>query len=68
MNVAVLEPEARTDGPAIEGLVGEAIRHASEWVDPEGDDWFAQIYRELATDLEPASARRPPADLVHWFG
>ena len=70
MNVAVLEPfassprvsSARDQGP-------ERAGHASEWIDPEGDDWFSEIYRELARELEPAGpADHQAIELDHWFG
>ena len=77
MNVAVIEPasisratpEARQSRPAASPI--------SEWIDPEGDDWFAEIYRELndgpvASDAAAAGsavlAGRLRPEVEHWFG
>jgi Sec-independent protein translocase protein TatA len=41
----------------------------AEWIDPEGDDWFATIYRELTQEPNspvPSSEHSP--ELEHWFG
>jgi hypothetical protein len=69
MNVAVIEPASslaaavavhETD-PDVEAL-------QSEWIDPEGDDWFAALYRELTQGSAKAEAVRPIHELEHWFG
>ena len=61
MNVAVIEP---TDGeievqPAVAG---------SEWIDPEGDDWLALIYRILTHETGTTTALCGTAESEHWFG
>ncbi|HEX7490851.1 MAG TPA: hypothetical protein VF337_04005 [Candidatus Limnocylindrales bacterium] len=44
----------------------------SEWVDPEGDDWLASLYRFLTEDealSDEASWPSPSLpELEHWFG
>jgi hypothetical protein len=69
MNVALLDPtpsSCRTREVSIDpGFAG-----AAEWIDPEGDDWFAAIYRELTAEagpIEAAPSSRQP-ELEHWFG
>jgi hypothetical protein len=61
MNVAAAEP-----GPA--PVCGDQC----DWVDPEGDDWLASIYRFLTEDGKPVGGEvvpsLPPPDLEHWFG
>ena len=60
MNVAVVcEPDV---------LVAQ-----SEWVDPEGDDWLASLYRFLTEDEPPSGGEAGGAslslpELDHWFG
>jgi hypothetical protein len=61
MNVAVIEP---ADGE-IELQAGEA---GSEWIDPEGDDWLASIYRYLTQEPTPVASVPSVPDLEHWFG
>ena len=68
MNVAVVE-RARMFRPASTGretalsvTVGEC-----EWIDPEGDDWFSWIYRELMGEQDDAKPAAAP-ELDHWFG
>lgn len=70
MNVAVLDPEIRLTGAPTEfELAPDLIGQTSEWIDPEGDDWFAAIYRELTRGTEPgASTEGPAPELEHWFG
>jgi hypothetical protein len=70
MNVAVLK--AKT-GPAQARPVldppPETVGRASDWIDPEGNDWLAAIYRELTSGLEPgASIPGSTPDPEHWFG
>jgi len=67
MNVAVVEPVSRRDsasGPRDTYL--ETANSVSEWIDPEGDDWFSEIYRDLTQAGVGAAARTP--ELEHWFG
>ena len=69
MNVAVLEPAAslpQEPVPTERGFV--AIGPVSDWIDPEGDDWFAAIYRELSQESVSALGLRPATELDHWFG
>jgi hypothetical protein len=70
MNVAALDltaDPARTPAGRIQRP--ESVGHATEWIDPEGSDWFAEIYREVALGAESgASGLRLPPDLEHWFG
>ena len=69
MNVAVLEPAAslpQEPVPTERGLV--AIGPVSDWIDPEGDDWLAAIYRELSQESVSALGLRPATELDHWFG
>ena len=76
MNVAVIEPAsslaaavaARETDPDVEAF-------QSEWIDPEGDDWFAALYRELTGASAVGTAAgfalaptRPRSELEHWFG
>ncbi len=69
MNVAVLEPfaspaqDADARGCGLDAIVGQV----SEWIDPEGDDWFAAIYHELAQESPQATGDRPAYELEHWF-
>jgi hypothetical protein len=47
----------------------ESVGRTSDWIDPEGDDWLAAIYRELTSGLEPvASTPGFSPDPEHWFG
>lgn len=70
MNAPLLEPVASPPkassgrGPGLEVSVGPA----SDWIDPEGGDWFAAIYRELASDSPPPNGERPACEVDHWFG
>jgi hypothetical protein len=70
MNVAVLEPvaspaqDAGARGCGLDAIVGQV----SEWIDPEGDDWFAAVYREVARDPRAAVGEKPATELEHWFG
>jgi hypothetical protein len=67
MNVA-LEPtstaapdrDIRQPGP-------EPVGGHSEWIDPEGDDWFSSIYREL-TQESSAAGDQPAPEVEFWFG
>ncbi len=66
MNVAIEpdsapQPSNRSVGPA--GAI-----HYSEWIDPEGDDWFASIYRELTDEPVEAPVDQPASDPAYWFG
>ena len=78
MNVAVVE---LASGPGMSSEVaqscGAAAGPVSEWIDPEGDDWFADIYRELtdgpvacvaAAAGSAVLAGRLRPEVEHWFG
>jgi hypothetical protein len=70
MNVAVLKAKTRTaqTRPA-QDPAPESVGRASDWIDPEGDDWLAAIYRELTTGVEPGvSSPGSTPDPEHWFG
>jgi len=69
MNVAVVEPTS-TQEPAPEGREGGLPKtsHLVEWIDPEGDDWFASIYRELTGEPGATSNDKLAPELEHWFG
>jgi hypothetical protein len=68
MNVAVVEPASTHVAPA-DLSVGapEAADQASEWIDPEGNDWFSAIYKDLTRDLVGSEAQSSP-EFDHWFG
>ena len=67
MNVA-LEP-ASTTAPAPGRQPGlEPAGCHSEWTDPEGDDWFSSVYRELTQESTPTTVDRPGSEVVYWFG
>jgi len=63
MNVAVVEPTEAEDEPRRDVQASEW----SEWIDPEGDDWLAAIYRFLTQDARRAEFD-PAAEVDHWFG
>ena len=69
MNVAVVEP-ASTLTPAPAGRDGGLPKTSQqvEWIDPEGDDWFASIYRELTGESGSPSYDSHAPELEHWFG
>jgi len=70
MNVAVLDPAARPAGVSAECVsVVELPGTTGDWIDPEGDDWFAEIYRELTRETGTSGVGEqldPERD--HWFG
>jgi hypothetical protein len=70
MNVAALELTADPERQPADGKHGlPSLGHAAEWIDPEGSDWFTDIYRELAFGCDPgARTASLPPDLEHWFG
>ena len=70
MNVTGLEAAASTaKGGAVRRHEAEDGSQTAEWIDPEGDDWFAVIYRELAGQSEAVERTdQPMAELDHWFG
>jgi hypothetical protein len=69
MNVAVVEPTSTLTAAAA-GREGESQKasHQSEWIDPEGDDWFSSIYRELTQEPMPETIDRYASESEHWFG
>jgi hypothetical protein len=69
MNVAVVEPTSTpTRAPAgRDGGLPTASQQV-EWIDPEGDDWFASIYRELTREPGASSYDEHAPELEHWFG
>ena len=69
MNVAVVEPTSTpTTAPAERESGLQAPGHQSEWIDPEGDDWFASLYRELTQESATVPATKHAPELDHWFG
>ena len=70
MNVALLDrPERQTNDRAELAIRPAEADVASEWIDPEGDDWFTQIYREVVHQQERERLNQiPSSDLGHWFG
>lgn len=69
MNVAVVEPTS-TQGAASEVHNGRfsTTSHQAEWIDPEGDDWFASIYRELTGEPGAVVIDKCAPEFEHWFG
>jgi hypothetical protein len=69
MSVAVLEPTSGEHDRTGSTSSGQSIDQPSEWIDPEGDDWFAAIYRLLTQDAAPRVGRAfAPHEIEHWFG
>ena len=71
MNVAVLNPTARPAGVSAERVSAvELPGTTGEWIDPDGDDWFAEIYRELTRETGTSSVGEqiPAPECDHWFG
>ena len=70
MSVAVLEPTAVPTEPKVGPDAGRSVAAASDWIDPEGDDWLSVIYLELAPEAESARAGGAAAgpQFEHWFG
>ena len=69
MNVAVVEPTSTHTASADRESGPQKPGQQAEWIDPEGDDWFATIYRELTQEPNspvPSSEHSP--ELEHWFG
>ena len=70
MNVAVLDPATRPAGVSAErALAVDLPGTTGDWIDPEGDDWFAEIYRELTRETGTSGVGEqldPERD--HWFG
>jgi len=68
MNVAVVEPASTHGLPAgpndADPAAGDQV---SEWIDPEGNDWFSAIYRDLTQDLARSENHGAP-EMDHWFG
>ena len=69
MNVAVVEPTSQQSAASAdrEGAPSKT-GHQAEWIDPEGDDWFASIYRELTGESGSPSYDSHAPELEHWFG
>ena len=69
MNVAVVEPTSSHDTAhcAIENERDGSGRQ-SEWIDPEGDDWYSAIYRDLTQEAEPVRATPAVPEPEPWFG
>ena len=70
MNVAVLDRDIRPIRAAADlDQAPEPVGHTREWIDPEGDDWFAVIYQELIRGTEAAASPQFTApEPEHWFG
>ena len=69
MRMAAVEPEISREFLAV--LVrAQNNGHQSEWIDPEGDDWFAEVYRLLATsaDRDEQAQVQAAEPNFHWFG
>jgi hypothetical protein len=68
MNVAVVE-RASVFQPVSSGreVALPVTDGECEWIDPEGDDWFSWIYRELMGEQDDAKPAAAP-ELDHWFG
>lgn len=60
--VGTLPGDVGEPGSPENGVLGVT----SEWIDPEGDDWFAQIYRELVSG--PDAADPAEVDSSYWLG
>jgi hypothetical protein len=66
--------------PGLAAVVGQSERGGSEprpraanavaeWIDPEGEDWFASIYWELADTAEQRTiADESTPEPAFWFG
>ena len=69
MNVASVGP-ASTIAPAADGRDGGLPKtgHQTEWTDPEGDDWFGSIYRELTQEPASTAIDKHALELEQWFG
>ncbi|MGA3029384.1 MAG: hypothetical protein ABSE58_01430 [Candidatus Limnocylindrales bacterium] len=67
MNVA-LEPASTSSASRIPDCSPERCGQHSEWIDPEGDDWFASIYRELTEESATTAVDQASSDLAYWFG
>jgi hypothetical protein len=70
MNVTVLDTAASTaKAGAVRRHEPEDGSQVAEWIDPEGNDWFAVIYRELAGQSEAVQRTdQPMPELEDWFG
>ena len=69
MNVAVVEPTSQQSAASAdrEGAPSKT-GHQAEWIHPEGDDWFASIYRELTAEPTATGFDLHAPELEHWFG
>jgi len=68
MNVAVVEPASTYVSPACSKeseISGEA--HIVEWIDPGGNDWFSELYRDLTRD-SAIKDTASQSESEHWFG
>lgn len=69
MNVAVVEPTSTLKAVIPDHESGlQRPLHQAEWIDPEGDDWFTSIYRELTQEPGTVTTPRHTPELDHWFG
>ena len=70
MSVAVLEPTTVPAESKAGPNPGLSVSAASDWIDPEGDDWLSVIYRELAAepDSAPVGGTAQAPQFEHWFG
>ena len=70
MNVAILDPAARPAGVSAERASAVELPGASsDWIDPEGNDWFAEIYRELTRETGTLGlGEQLDLERDHWFG
>ena len=66
MNVALEPASTAAPDPGRQPGLEPAGCH-SEWIDPEGDDWFSSVYREL-TQESSAAVDQPASEVEFWFG
>ena len=68
MNVSVVEPTSTLTASSADRESGHQEPHPqAEWIDPEGDDWFSSVYRELTEESATFPQKHAP-ELEHWFG
>jgi hypothetical protein len=70
MHVPALDPVTATAKTSRSRERGAevSVGPASDWIDPEGGDWIAAIYREPAAGSPPPNGEQPACEVDHWFG